>query len=58
MKTEQELKTLEKKISKSNAPSKTKPVTAPMFRDTGAKAYVDRAAPAQRDLQCPFEVEE
>jgi hypothetical protein len=42
MKSEKELSSIEKSISKSNAPSKTKPVMEPLFQNTGAKAFVDR----------------
>lgn len=49
MKSEQELTKIEKSISKSNAPSKTKPVTEPLFRNTGAKAFVDRECLPQRE---------
>jgi len=42
MKSEKELQSIERSISKSNAPSKTKPVEERLFRNTGVKAYVDR----------------
>lgn len=51
VKSEEELKKVEGSISKSNAPSKTKPVTAPLFRNTGAKAFVDREPLPQRKLK-------
>lgn len=51
MKSEQELTKIEKSISKSNAPSKTKPVTEPLFRNTGAKAFVDRECPPQEKYE-------
>lgn len=50
MKSAEELKKVEKSISKSNAPSKTKPVTEPLFRNTGVKAYVDRGRLPQSKL--------
>ena len=48
MKSKQELDKLESKISKSNAPSKTKPVTEPLFQSTGVKAFIDRPCPKER----------
>jgi len=42
MKSEQELRRIEGSISKSSAPSKTKPVTEPLFQNTGVKAIVNR----------------
>lgn len=51
MKSEEELKRLDGQTSKSNAPSKTKPETAPLFRNTGAKAFVDRECLPQREAE-------
>ena len=51
MKSEQELKKIESSISKSSAPSKTKPVTERLFRNTGVKAFVDRPRVEQSKLK-------
>lgn len=49
MKSATELQKLERAISKSNAPSKTKPVEERLFQDTGAKGFVDRPRLPQAD---------
>jgi hypothetical protein len=48
VKSSQELQKVEGKISKSSAPSKTKPVMERLFQSTGAKAFVDRPCLPER----------
>lgn len=59
MKSAEELKKLEKSISKSSAPSRTRPVTEPLFRNTGeVGAGLDRARLSQSKVHYVCEDEE